>query len=443
MRDVLVTLIVFGSLPLILARPYVGILVWSWLGYMNPHRLSFGFAYDFPFALCVGIATLLGVLVSREPKRLPLTGLTVTWLVFIAWMCLTTAYGLYPELGVVQLEKVLKIQLMTFATILVMTSKERLRMLVWVIVVSLGFYGVKGGVFTILTGGDFRVWGPPTTFVEGNNEIALALLMILPLMQYLRMTSDNRWVRWGLLAAMVLCGFSIVGSQSRGALIGGSAMVVFLWLKARRKFLSGLALVVIVPALVLFMPDTWHDRMRSIETYQEDESAMGRIYTWELALRVASDRPLGGGFEMWTAETFERYSPDKKVPHDAHSIYFKVLGEHGWVGLALFLAIGLFTWRTGSWIIRHARGHADLRWLSDLARMVQVSLAAYAAGGAFLGLSYFDLYWHLVAMVVIGKMLLQSALRDVPARVTAPQPPEVDYARGAQPRGAQRTRIAS
>ena len=81
MRDVLVMLIVFGSLPLILARPYVGILMWSWLGYMNPHRLSFGFAYDFPFALCVGIVTLLGVLISREPKRLPMTGLTVLWLI--------------------------------------------------------------------------------------------------------------------------------------------------------------------------------------------------------------------------------------------------------------------------------------------------------------------------------------------------------------------------
>jgi probable O-glycosylation ligase (exosortase A-associated) len=441
MRDILVTLIVFGSLPLILARPYVGILVWSWLGYMNPHRLSFGFAYDFPFALCVGIATLLGLLITREPRRVPMTLLTVTWVAFIAWMCITTFFAIFPDLAVVQLDKVLKIQLMTFVTIMLMRSRERLRLLVWVIVLSLGYYGVKGGVFTILTGGDYRVWGPPTTFVEGNNEVALALLMILPLMQYLRMTSGNRWVRWGLLAAMVLCGFSIVGSQSRGALIGGAAMVFFLWIKSKRKLLTGLAMVLIVPMLVLFMPDAWHDRMSTIETYQQDESAMGRIYTWKMAFNLANDRALGGGFEMWSDQTFQRYSPDNTTPHDAHSIYFKVLGEHGWIGLALFLAIGLMTWFTGTWIIRHARGHPDLRWLSDFARMIQVSLAAFAAGGAFLGLSYFDLYWHLVAMLVIGKMILQAALRDVPARVTVPQPP-VDYA-GTEPRPAQRTRVAS
>ena len=207
MRDILVTLIVFGSLPVILVSPYVGILVWSWLGYMNPHRLGWGFAYDFPFALCVGVVTLAGVLFSREPKRIPATALTTVWFLFVGWMVFTTLFALYPNEAWVQCAKVLKIQLMTIATIVVINSRERLRMLIWVIVASLGYYGVKGGVFTILTGGDHRVWGPPGTFVEGNNEIALALLMILPLMHYLRMTSVNRWVRAGLLVAMGLCAF--------------------------------------------------------------------------------------------------------------------------------------------------------------------------------------------------------------------------------------------
>src|SRR5207344_772908 len=106
-----------------------------------------------------------------------------------------------------------------------------------------------GGIFTIITGGDFHVWGPPGTFVEGNNEVALALLMILPLMHYLRMTSTNRWVRVGLLASMILCAFSVVGSQSRGALIGGAAMAFFLWMKSRRKLIALLGLVFLIPTL--------------------------------------------------------------------------------------------------------------------------------------------------------------------------------------------------
>jgi len=418
MRDVLVATIAFGSLPFILARPYVGILVWSWLGYMNPHRLSFGFAYDFPFAFCVAVTTLVAAALSREPKRIPLTPLTVTWFAFIGWMVVTTFNAMYPATAWVECERVMKIQLMTFATIALMTSVERLRLLVWVIVLSLGFYGMKGGLFTILTGGEYRVWGPPESYVEGNNEIALATLMLLPLMTYLRATTQRQWLRIALLVSMVLCAFSIVGSQSRGAFVGGAAMALFMWLKSRHKLVTGAALVAVIGAMLAFMPQQWYDRMRTIETYDTDQSAMGRVDIWKMAVRLASDKPLGGGFALWTAETFERYSPEKPDPHDAHSIYFKVLGEHGWIGLALFLAIGLLAWRAGSWTVRVSERHASLRELGHLARVTQVSLAAFGAGGAFLSLSYFDLFWHMIAILVLCKAIAQRQLAQESAAET-------------------------
>jgi probable O-glycosylation ligase (exosortase A-associated) len=413
MRDVLVATIVFGALPVILFRPYVGVLVFAWLGYMNPHRLSFGFAYDFPFAFIVGLTTLFAILFSSERKRFPLTPLTVLWLLFVVWMGITTIYAFYPDAALIQYEKVLKIQLMSFVAILLITTPERLRMFIWVIVLSLGYFGVKGGVFTVLTAGNFHVWGPPGTFVEGNNEVALALLMVLPLMQYLRLTSPSKWVRWGLLVAMGACAFAVVGSQSRGALVGGLAMAFFLWMKSKHKLATGVFLAILVPLLLTFMPDQWRDRMRTIESYDEDSSAVSRLQTWQMALNLANNQPLGGGFEMWTERTFERYSPDKRDPHDAHSIYFKVLGEHGWIGFTLFALIGLLAWRTGTWITKRCDRDPRMRWLSDLARMAQVSLAAYAAGGAFLGLSYFDLFWNLVAILVIGKMFAQQEFARV------------------------------
>jgi len=158
------------------------------------------------------------------------------------------------------------------------------------------------------------------------------------------------------------------------------------------------------------MPEQWRDRMSTIETYQNDSSAMGRIVTWKMAMNLADHNPLGGGFEMWSEQTFERYSPEKTDPHDGHSIYFKVLGEHGWPGLALFLFIGLSAWRTASSVIKRFGKDENLASLSDLARMTQVSLAAFAVGGAFLGLSYFDLYWNLVSILVVAKSLVESKI---------------------------------
>jgi probable O-glycosylation ligase (exosortase A-associated) len=421
-------LVVFGSLPIILVRPFAGLLVFAWLGYMNPHKLSWGFAVDFPFAYIVAIVTLLAMAFSREPKRIPITQVTLLWMLFIVWMGITTIFAFYPDLALLQYEKVLKIQLMSFAILMLVTTAERLRTFIWAIVLSLGYYGVKGGVFTVLTRGEYHVWGPEGTFIGGNNEIALALLMILPLMHHLRATSQSRVVRAGLLGAMVLCVLSIFGSQSRGALVGGLAMAIFLWMKSNRKLMVGMSLVLLIPAVFTFMPEQWHERMKTIENYETDDSAMSRVQTWRMAFNLANDNVAGGGFELWTERTFARYSPDKRAPHDGHSIYFKVLGEHGWIGLALFIMILVSSWRIGSWIIRASEGSVRLGWLSDLARMIQVSLAAFGVGGAFLGLSYFDLYWNLIAILVAAKVMLQREMNLSPASGQLPRPVRIELA---------------
>ena len=86
MRDILVTAIVFGVLPMVLKRPHWGIYLWAWLSYMNPHRQCWGFARDMPFAQFTAIATLLGFLFSKEPRRFPWTPETVVLVIFILWM---------------------------------------------------------------------------------------------------------------------------------------------------------------------------------------------------------------------------------------------------------------------------------------------------------------------------------------------------------------------
>lgn len=415
MRDLLVTLIVFGSLPYILARPHIGVLVWSWLGYMNPHRLSWGFAYDFPFAQIVAITLMLSLLFSREPKRIPITALTLVWLLFIIWMGLTTAFAIYLENAQPYFIRVIKIQLIIFFTLMLMRDKQRLTLLILIIVISLGFFGVKGGAFTILSGGSFRVWGPPESFVEDNNSLAVALLMTIPLLNYLRLQSQNKWAGRVILVAMVLCGAAAVGTYSRGAFLAAFAMMAFLWLKGKQRIVGGLILTVTVSIILAFMPDTWHQRMNTINTYEQDASAMGRINSWHYAVNVANDRVLGAGFESWEPETFSQYAPVPEDVHAAHSIYFSVLADHGWIGLIMFLTIFLLAWRNCTWVIRQARRHMGTKWLGDLASMIQVSFVAYAVGGAFLSLSYFDLPWHLVAIAVIARSIASEQIRPLEA----------------------------
>lgn len=396
MRDIFVTLVVFGSLPFILRQPYLGVLVWSWLGYMNPHRLGWSFATEMPYAQIVALTTLFAMMISREAKRIPWTRETIILLIFILWMVLTTIFAIHQQAAFEQLDKVLKIQLMTFVTMMLMKRPERVNLLVWVIVLSLGFYGVKGGIFTLLTGGGYHVRGPYGSFISGNNEIGLALIMTLPLMRYLQLQSGKFWMRRGWAVAILLTVVAILGTQSRGALVGISAMTLFLILKSRNRFLLLLFVLAMIPATYLIMPESWFERMHSIQTYEEDSSVQGRFRAWNYALKSASSHFFGGGYEMFRGHT------------DAHSIYFEILGEHGFIGLIIFLLLGLFTWRTGSWIIQQTRQRDELAWCRDLASMVQVSMVGFAVAGAFLGLAYFDLYYHLIAIMVICRTMVME-----------------------------------
>lgn len=418
MRDLFVTMVVLGSLPMILYRPYIGVLMWSWIGYMNPHRLSWGFAAEFPFAMIVALTTLIAMVFLREDKRIPWTRETVLLVLFILWMCLTTAFALHQVAAQEQLIKVLKIELMTFVTLMLMKDRFRIELLVWIIALSLGFYGVKGGIFTITSGGVYHVMGPYNSFIGGNNEIALALIMTVPLMRYLHLQAQRRWIKLGLMAAMGLSIIAILGTQSRGGLVGLVVMALMLTWKTRKRFLLLFLMGPVLYAGFLFMPQSWHDRMKTIETYEEDESAMGRINAWHFAFNLAADRPLvGGGYHVFTPEMFARYAPDPSNVHDAHSIYFEVLGEHGFIGLALFLLLGWFAWRSCTALKKQAGKRSEGQWIVDLASMLQVSLAGYAASGAFLGLAYFDLYYHLIALVVLlkvqaGLLAAQSAAAE-------------------------------
>lgn len=420
MRAAILFGILFASLPFMLARPSVGIILWCWFSYMNPHRFAFGAAYSFPFAMIIAIATMVGLVFSKEPKRIPVNALTVIWVAFAAWMCVTTLFAMVPHEAYPAWERDIKVQIMSFVTLMVMTTRERLNLLVWIIVLSIGFFGIKGGLFVLHTHGEYMVEGPPDSFITGNNSIALALVMIFPLMRYLQLNTKNIWIRLGLAGAMVLCTFAILASYSRGAFLAIAAMGLYLVLKSRRRFTILLAAALVVPLVLSFMPEKYYERIETIRSYQEDASAQGRINAWWFAYNIAKVRPIiGGGFQVFNKDLFKTYAPDPNDVHDAHSIYFQVLGEHGYVGLLMFLTIGLLTVRNGAWIRRAVKGREELNWARDLAGMVQVSLLGYAVGGAFLGLAYFDLYYHLVAIMVLTRSLVEAALQSAPSVVEA------------------------
>ena len=195
-------------------------------------------------------------------------------------------------------------------------------------------------------------------------------------------------------------------------------MGLVLLVKSRKMALLFLLAVLAIPLALSYMPQTWFERMETIQTYQDDRSVQGRFDAWEYAYDKALNRPLiGGGFQVFAGHM------------DAHSIYFEVLGEHGFIGLGLFLLLIIFTWRSGSSIKQQVSGKENLYWSADLASMVQASLVGYAASGAFLGLAYFDLYYHLVAIMVLTKVVVVNELAKIGQKTESLSAEEVNISR--------------
>ena len=410
MRDLIIIVIYIIGCIYTLKRPYMGVLLWSWLSYMNPHRLSTGFTYEMPLVYIVAILTLFSTLFTKEAQKIPVNSLTLFWLVFIAFMGITTLNAFFTEDANLQYIKVLKIQAGVFFTLLLINNLTKLNHLLVVMVISIGFYSVKGGIFTVLTGGSMTVWGPPESFFEDNNALAVASLMAIPLMAYLYHISSSKWMKRVLLISMLLSFVAAIGTQSRGALIAFAAVALFFWLKSKQKLVTGVLMVLLSLGIYAFMPASWHSRMDTIETYDQDASAMGRLNAWEYAFNAANHNFLGMGFDSWSPLTFAMYAPNPLDVHAAHSIYFSVLADHGWIGLILFLIILFLTWRTLSSIVKSTKIEG-FGAINTLAVMLQVSLIAYMVGGAFLSLAYFDLPWHIISFVVLLKKFTDEQVK--------------------------------
>jgi probable O-glycosylation ligase (exosortase A-associated) len=422
MRDVIVVSIVVIWAVMALKRPWMGVLLWTWLSLMNPHRFTWGFAYDAPLAAIAAITTLLGLLMTRE-RQSPFLGTPVgIFAAFVIWITLSWLFGIDTDGDYLQWSKVMKIYFMTFIALMLLHTKHHIIAFAWVTAASLAILGAKGGVFTILHGGSFRVWGPPGTFIEDNNEFALALIITIPLLHFLQQQVINKWVRHGLSATMFLCAASALGSHSRGALLAIAAMGAMLWLRSRRKGSTSVLILVFLLAILPMMPEEWWSRMETIGTYDEDQSAQGRIYAWGVAWEVAKNALFGAGMSYQNAYIFALYG-NGSAPIAAHSIYFQVLGNHGFVGLFIFVCLWFASYSYGGWLNKNAMSIPEAKWAANLGGMVQVALVGYAVGGAFLSLAYFDLPYYMMVMVVIARKWVETKAWE-----REPQVPFLEYA---------------
>lgn len=430
MRSIILVLATLCFLPMCLRYPAAGAICWAWFSIMSPHQQVSGFAQGQQFNLVIAVATLLGWLFSSERKRWTPDLMPKLMLVFVLWMTFNSFFALVPDWSWQYWDRTMRTLALVFLVFFIVNTKARIHGFIWILVISLGYYGLRGGVFTIINGGAYIVYGPPGTIIADNNQLALAIVMSLPLVNYLRMHSKKHFIQFGLAVAFGLEVMMVLGSHSRGGAIALAAMFFVLWLRTRRKLAYGICIIVLLGLALSIMPDSYFQRLDTINDTGSDTSFQDRVMSWHVATFVAIDHfPFGAGFYApQLAQIFNSYFPGQR-PYAAHSIYFQVLGEHGFIGLALYLLILLLALRNAAIVLRQTRNRPELLWARDLASMIQVALIGYYVGGAALSMAYFDGFLLLIALLSTLRELTVSEPRLVFAKTESHAPVAADPAK--------------
>lgn len=431
MRDLIMLGAMCLIVPLSLASGFAAYLLWEWSAVLSPSYYLYGFMnsvrYNFIFALITIGLVVLGRVSDRGSLRV--TGTLAVLVLFFLHACGSAALAYDGNiLNMEVFTGLAKSIVYCLFMPLIVTSRLRIHAMLIMLALGLGFHGVLEGTKVLITAGGHRPIGIATSMMSDNNHFAVALVMVLPIFFYLFRYSQKRLVRLGFLGVFTLSVVAVIGTQSRGAFVALAFAGLWLILSSRRRGIALVAVACVAVVVAIAAPSTWYERMETIQDAKQDDSFLGRVAAWRVSTDIALDNPLfGGGFHsvqvqyIWegrkVAATRFTFLPEvREMPDNfkaAHSIYFEVLGDQGFLGLFLFL--GLFAvafWNLWSLRQMNKRHGLNMTWAADLASMLGVSLLAYAIGGALVSLAYFESFYVFVLLTDVLRRVVRRELEE-------------------------------
>tara|TARA_R110002167_G_scaffold122547_2_gene301091 strand:- start:9454 stop:10788 length:1335 start_codon:yes stop_codon:yes gene_type:complete len=418
MRDLALTFLLIAIIYYSFKRPYIGVCAWIWIALTAPAEWAFGFSTNFRLNLTVVIITFLSYLFVSKNKTFKLGGIGVLVLLFGFWTLVSSLASItsFPEEVWFRFSEFLKVLMLFFFAILIFKKRLHIDTFVWAIVLSISSYAAMEATKFILSGGSHRIVGVAGQ-IQDRNDLAVAINMCIPLVIYLIQTCEHKILKNGLWVLLGLNIIAVVGTYSRGGFIGLIILAIAFWWKSKHKLMLSLAAVCIIPIMYMNAPQEWKDRQSTVETAAiEDGSFIGRLWAWKISTLIALDNPMtGGGFRAVTDpfiwDYYRPLTPDfsflktppisiEVAPKAAHNIYMQVLGDHGFVGLALFLAILLKTLSLNNRNRKLAKEYGNL-WCEHLSNALSLSLIGFCITGANVSRAYFDLLYAVVAIVVV------------------------------------------
>jgi putative inorganic carbon (hco3(-)) transporter len=393
--------------------PFVLTLGYVWVDMFRPGDVVYPMLRGIPYSLLIGIAAV-GSYILVDRRAPPRVGaVTVLSLLLAFWVTLTTFWAVAPDEAWIKWDWAFKSILFSVFIPFVIRTRNHIEAFLQVFVFSVSAQFIAWGTKVLLGGGGYeQALGMARSFFLGNGEIlsglALACVaLMLFLMKHGRIFPNTFLVRLGYMGLIVLAMATVIGTHARTGLVAMAVFAVVLWSMSRRKLFYAALLAAGTTAIVMTAPVSWTDRMATIfaPAEERDTSSAVRIAVWKWTLDFVSERPFGGGFSAWTTNrivlSVDPDTGEEKGVQEArafHSSFFEVLGEHGWVGFALFMSIILLSFRSLFQVSRFARSSPDLLWLQDLSTALFTSFTVLLAAGAFTDMAFHPTFYYMIAL---------------------------------------------
>ena len=464
MRDLAFLGFIAALLALGLKRPFLFILAYAYVDIVSPQRLSYFLLNSIPISMIMAGLAVAAWFFTDQKRDLAVTPRQWLMLALLAYCGLTTWHADMPVEAWFKWDWAWKA--IAFGIFLPLTLRTRLRVeaMLLFMTLSAGLIIIVGGIKTALSGGGY---GALNLMVENNSGLyegsiisTFAIALIPIILWFARFGTifppnprpapaaaggppPRRGPNIGLLvkgfcAALIFaCLLIPVGTEARTGLVCIGVLAILMLRDARRRFLyiAGAALLGLVA--IPFLPQSFTDRMGTIQGYQADQSANTRLAVWGWTLDYVQRKPFGGGFEAYLQNRIQVSTVDEQASGEVqlvstrteadegrawHSAYFEMLGEQGYPGLLLFLLIhgaGLVRMEV---LRRRYRHRADLLWVSPLATALQHFQIIYLVGALFVAVAFQPFIWMALGVQIGFDRVVSRREREERRRPIAPAP---------------------
>lgn len=444
-------------LALGLRRPFLWVLLYVYIDILAPQRIGYSIIASLPVSLIAFAAAFGGWLVldRKEGARFTLRqGLMAALLLYCWW---TTGTADFPAEAATKWDWVWKALLFAIFLPLTLTTRARIEGLALVLLLSVATIVIGTGMKTVLGGGGYenlKFFVNDNSGIYESSTLATVAIGLIPMLWWFvghgTIIRPHRMVTAFAVALTFACLLVPIGTEARTGLLCIAALGVLMLRYTQRRFLFIAGAAVLGLTALPFLPQSYYDRMATLAEPGGDESASTRVAVWEWTLDYVAEKPLGGGFDAYRGNRFAYVMPVKEVTGNTttveyrevvdegrafHSAIFEVLGEQGWPGLIIWLALhGLGLWQMER-IQRRWRSQTDEaeRWIATFAAALQMGAVIYIVGALFQGIAYQPVMLMLVGLQIglHSYCVRIDSARELLGRSTARKTAIADKTRGA------------